>query len=199
MYSAEPITDGNDFEKTKEFILKKLNSELSEHLKYHNVDHILDVYHTAVQYAKSEGIKEEDTMLLKTAALFHDAGFIVQSEGHEKISCDIAAQYLPGFGYSKKQIDKIKGMIMATKIPQSPNNHLEQILADADLDYLGRDDFEKISERLFQELDIKNRNDWNKIQISFFGNHSYFTDTAKKSRDVKKQENLEKIKEQTQF
>ena len=40
---------------------------------------------------------------------------------------------------------------MATKVPQSPKNHLEEILCDCDLDYLGRDDFEKISNNLFSE------------------------------------------------
>ena len=88
---------------------------------------------------------------------------------------------------------------MATKIPQSPKNHLEEILADADLDYLGRDDFEKISERLFQELALNDRNEWNKIQISFFEKHNYFTDSAKRMRNEKKQENLEKIKAQTKL
>jgi len=90
-------------------------------------------------------------------------------------------------------------MIMATKIPQTPLNHLEQIMADADLDYLGRDDFQVISDRLFQELEIPDKNKWNKIQIAFFEKHSYFTESAKRLRNDKKQENLAKIKAQTQF
>lgn len=199
MYSAGRQTESSVFEKTKEFILNKLESELSDDLNYHNINHTLDVYRISTKLAKSEGISEEDTMLLKTASLFHDAGFILKAEGHEKISCAIVDRHLPDFGYSNEQIAKIKGMIMATKIPQCPKNHLEQILADADLDYLGRTDFEEISERLFQELGIKNRNDWNKIQINFFESHSYFTASAKNSRNDKKHENLEKIKNQTHF
>lgn len=200
MYFAEHKQKTSmNFEKAKEFILEKLENELPKHLKYHNIEHILDVYQASVKYAELEGINIEDTTLLKTASLFHDSGFIVQAEGHEQISCDITQQHLPDFGYTQEQIDKIKGMIMATKIPQSPANHLEEILADSDLDYLGRDDFEQISERLFEELGLTDRNQWNKIQISFFEKHSYFTESAKRLRKEKKQQNLEKIIAQTQL
>ena len=138
--------------------------------------------------------------MLKVAALFHDSGFIVKADGHELISCGFAEEYLPDFGYSFNQIEKIKGMIMATRIPQTPKNHLEQILADADLDYLGRSDFEEISNGLFEELKAENKiadiDSWNKIQVSFFEKHSYFTESAKRLRNAKKQENLQLIKSQ---
>lgn len=55
--------------------------------------------------------------------------------GHEFEGCLIARTALPGFGYTGEDI-MICGMIMATKIPQSPTNILEEIICDADLDYL---------------------------------------------------------------
>lgn len=76
-----------------------------------------------MRYSKLEGISTENTELLKIAALFHDSGFIVKADGHELISCGFAEEYLPDFGYSFNQIEKIKGMIMATRIPQTPKNH----------------------------------------------------------------------------
>lgn len=200
MYFAELKEESVNFEKAKDFILNKQKQELPKHLHYHNVNHILDVYDAVMRYAKLEGISAEDTELLKAAALFHDSGFIVQAEGHEEISCGFAEKHLPDFGYNQEQIEKIKGIIMATRIPQSPNNHLEQIMADADLDYLGRNDFEEISIGLFEELKAENKitdlNSWNKIQVSFFEKHSYFTESAKRLRNSKKQENLEHIKSQ---
>lgn len=200
MYFAEIKEESVNLERAKEFILNKLTQELPKHLHYHNISHILDVYDAAMRYAKLEGISAEDTQLLKVAALFHDSGFIVKAEGHELISCKFAEEYLPDFGYSFNQIEKIKGMIMATRIPQAPKNHLEQILADADLDYLGRTDFEEISNGLFEELKAENKisdlNAWNKIQVSFFEKHSYFTESAKRLRNEKKKINLEHIKSQ---
>lgn len=184
------------FDETKDFILDKLQKELPEHLKYHSVDHTLDVYRMTIQYAEMEGVDEQNTELLKIASLFHDSGFIVQPKDHEKISCGIAQEHLPRFGYSQEQIDKIKGMIMATRIPQTPMNHSEEILADADLDYLGREDFEPISNKLYEELGLSDKNEWNKIQVSFFENHGYFTESARRLRAEKKQQNLRKIMEQ---
>jgi len=101
-------------------------------------------------------------------------------------------------GYSEEQSEKIKGMIMATKIPQTPKNHLEEILADADLDYLGRDDFFVIGDKLFEELAIfgivNSDRDCNLLQEKFLESHHYFTETAIKNRKQKKQENLNIIK-----
>ena len=89
-------------------------------------------------------------------------------------------------------------MIMATKIPQSPKNKLEKIICDADLDYLGRDDFEVISNNLYTEfLDfgiVKDHNDWMQKQIGFLEFHLYFTKSSQQLRQPKKMERLTKIK-----
>ncbi|MBX2930535.1 MAG: HD domain-containing protein [Chitinophagaceae bacterium] len=182
----------------QKFILDKLKKELPKHLSYHSVSHIKDVFNSCKIIAKGEGVKGEDLKLLLTAALFHDSGFVIQQKDHERISCEIAQKHLPDFGYSNQQIEQICGMIMATKIPQTPHNKLEEILADSDLDYLGRDDFFLISNKLFDELSfygiISTEDEWNRIQIRFLENHHYFTDTAIKLRKAKKDYHLNKIK-----
>lgn len=186
------------FSHAKKFILKKLKTDLPQHLSYHSVEHVKDVYDAARKIGKSEGVKGEEMKLLLTAALFHDSGFIKGPKEHEKVSCEIARKHLPDFGYDTGQIDKICGMIMATRIPQTPTNHLEQILADADLDYLGRDDFWKIGNKLFDELSvygmIHDENEWNRLQIRFLENHNYFTETALSTRKEKKESYLAEIK-----
>lgn len=187
-----------DYKSIEKIILQKLRQDLPQHLSYHSVAHVLDVIAAAEKIAASENIDREDFMLLKTAALFHDSGFLFGSKDHEQKSCEIAQEYLPNYGYSQAQIDKIKGMIMATKIPQMPQNHLEQILADADLDYLGRDDFFTIGDKLYDELSmfgiINTERDWNILQERFLENHSYHTATAISTRNEKKLENLQIIK-----
>ena len=189
-----------DFKQAKDFILAKQQEELAPQLTYHNTAHILDVYDAVCSHIEAAGITGDDAVLLQTAALFHDSGFIVQALGHEEISCSFAKQYLPGFGYSPSQIDVICGMIRATKIPQSPKTVLEEILADADLDYLGRNDFRAISDGLFAELKhtgvVADEEAWNRMQVRFFESHHYFTANAKAWRDTKKQENLQTIKNQ---
>jgi uncharacterized protein len=186
------------FEAAKDFILSKQKSELPSHLFYHSITHINDVYSAAEQIAKGEGIDGEELLLLLTAVVFHDSGFLVQQKDHEMISAEMARTILPDFGYNANQIEVVCGMILATKVPQKPNNHLEQIICDADLDYLGRDDFYTIGNKLFTELSlygiIRTEEEWNHLQVKFLENHSYFTKTAIQLRQAGKDAHLNEIK-----
>jgi uncharacterized protein len=185
--------------KAGNFILRKLERELPGNLYYHTVDHVNDVRNAAQEMGKSEGISNDEMRLLVTAVLFHDAGFITGPINHEEKSCQISKQYLPDYNYSGDDIEKICGMIMATKIPQSPKNHLEEIICDADLDYLGRDDFFDTGSKLFREFKefgiVSSENDWNNLQVKFLEQHHYFTKTALRSRQDKKMEHLCAIKQ----
>lgn len=186
-----------DYIKAKEFIVHKLEKELPKYLTYHSLQHVMDVLHSVDDIASNEEVIGEDLVLLHTAALYHDCGFTVQAKDHEEIGCQIAQKVLPGFNYSPHQIQKICGMIMATKIPQTPHNLLEQIIADADLDYLGRDDFYDIGATLFLELKhsniVQTESQWNEIQIKFLQQHNYFTQTSLKNRNPKKQQYLAEL------
>ncbi len=184
------------FEQAGNFILDKLESELRPDLYYHNAAHTRDVYSAAERIGKGEHICDYDMTLLLTAACYHDSGFLRVAKGHETESCAIAKQALPDFGFSAEDIEKICGMIMATRIPQSPKNHLEEILADADLDYLGRDDFFTIGDKMYKELGLGHRDEWNEMQLKFLERHRYFTQTALDLRDAKKKKHLEQIRKQ---
>jgi uncharacterized protein len=180
------------FKRAGKFILNKLRNELPAHLSYHGIDHAMDVYGAAERIAKEKGISNHETKLLLTAALFHDSGFINTRDGHEAESCRIASQYLLQFGYQPIEIELICDMIMATRIPQSPRTYLEEILGDADLDYLGRDDFFELSNRLFVELKseglISDEEEWNRQQVQFMTDHRYHTTASVKLRQPKKEE-----------
>ena len=186
------------FEQLKKFILNKLRDELPAHLTYHNIDHTVDVVQAADLLATAENITTADKGLLAAAALLHDTGFLTGRQNHEESSCNIARYYLPGYGYSAAEIDIICSLIAATRLPQSPNSHLAEILCDADLDYLGRDDFFILSERLFTELQaediVKDEEEWNRQQADFIGEHRYFTETSKKLRQAKMEEYTKEIK-----
>lgn len=183
----------------EKFVIEKLNNELPKNLYYHSKAHVMDVMEAALMYAKAEKITPYETDLLKTAVYFHDLGFTVQSRDHEEIGCKIARETLPAFEYGQAEIDSICGMIMATKIPQSPKNKLEEIIADADLDYLGRDDFWEIGMELYKELKengiLNDKKEWNLLQLTFLSGHHYFTTTAKKIREKKKNEHTEQIRQ----
>ena len=191
------------FKSIKLPILKRLENELDPRLGYHNLSHTLDVLEQAEVIAKQEKISDEhDILLLKTAAVFHDSGFLMVYKNHEEKSCEIALESLKNI-FSEDDIKKICGMIMATKIPQTPHNLLEQIICDADLDYLGRNDFEPISQNLYKEFIafkiIPEDIIWDHIQIKFFESHHYFTGTSFSKRNGKKLKHLDILKERSNW
>lgn len=197
MSSSATKTSAHQFEQTYELIINKLESGLSENLSYHTVEHTKDVL-SAVEYLCSkEKVSESDTELLKVAALFHDSGFLKGYDNHEELSCEVAKEMLPLLDYSNNEVEKICELIMVTKLPQKPQNHLEEIICDADLFYLGSDNYFEGAEHLFKEFKfagkIKEDSEWNKIQIDFLKKHRYFTLTAVKERDQKKKDNLQQV------
>ncbi|MEJ7822806.1 MAG: YitT family protein [Chitinophagaceae bacterium] len=186
-----------EYQKVYTFIIDRLEKELPSSLSYHNVQHTKDVV-DAVQYiCESEKISGNDTELVLTAAAFHDTGFLKGYENHEASSCDIARDVLPKFNYDKDEVEKICKLISVTKLPQTPVNHLQEILCDADLFYLGSDKYFEGAEQLHHEFKeagkIDDNIDWNKVQIDFLKKHRYFTLTAIKERDKKKKENFQHL------
>lgn len=187
------MTDA-EFGKLKHKILDQLEEQLDGDLTYHNALHTADVLEKAVQIARQEGITEkEELMLLKIAALFHDNGFLYTYTDHEERSCIIMRAQMQEF-FNEAALEKICGMIMATKIPQAPKTHLEEIICDADLDYLGREDFEPISNALRLEFlahgIVKDNREWEEKQVRFFEQHRYFTATSNNYRNAGKQQRL---------
>ncbi|MEM1319152.1 MAG: HD domain-containing protein [Bacteroidota bacterium] len=187
-----------NYQAAKEYILKRLKEELSDQLYYHGIHHTLDVLAVTEELCTAESVKERERVLLRTAALYHDCGFLVSNQEHERRGCEIAQEVLPTLGYDEQAINQICGMIMATKIPQSPQTLLEEIICDADLDYLGREDFYPIGNTLFEELKafkvLSDEESWNRIQVNFLENHHFFTATNITRRSPQKAVYLEELK-----
>ena len=182
------------FEQAYSFLMNKLEEGLSKKLEYHNAQHTKDVIESVKYLCKKENINEYDTLIVSTAALFHDSGFLEAVDNHEEISCSIAVKYLPQFDYSEIEISRICDLIMATKMPQMPGDELSNILCDADLLYIGTGKYYQIAENLFKELKhlglVKNWNEWRQKQIDFLQSHHYFTQSANEEFTSKKTHNL---------
>jgi predicted metal-dependent HD superfamily phosphohydrolase len=186
------------FSAAEALIVSELRHHLSPTLYYHGLHHTLDVAAVAAELAAAEGVTDaESLLLLRTAALYHDAGFLHAYQGHEAAGCELVRATLPGFGFQVGQVEQVCAMIMATRYPQEPRSHLDRILCDADLDYLGRPDFESISTSLYHELTarqlIASQYAWFQLQASFLGHHCYWTATALARRAPAKQARLAHI------
>ena len=186
------------FEKVYSFLMEKLEKDLPNFLHYHSAEHTKDVLASAEMIAQSEMISGDDLTIVKTAALFHDSGFLETYSDHEEISCDMARKWLPQFGYNKEEIEQICQLILATKIPQNPQNKLAEIICDADLYYLGTDKYFPGADKLYKELHeaglVKSREEWGKVEIKFVEAHHYFTPTAQKKLNARLKETVLQIK-----
>jgi uncharacterized protein len=182
-------------------VLECLQKKLSPLLVYHHWKHTQYVVEIAEYIAIQEHCTETEILLIKTAALFHDAGFInTLNEGHEEESIRIAEKMLPNYGYAQNEVVQVTDMIKATLIPQKPKNKLECIMADADLEYLGTDNFKYFGTKLFQELKHYNPKltlkQWNDIQIDFLQSHFYHTNYCISNRTSVKEKNLKLLVQQ---
>lgn len=186
------------YEKVYNYLIDQLEQGLPTWLTYHNVSHTKNVIDAAVHLATTEGIQGEDLTVLKTAALFHDVGFLENHLKHEELSCKFARSILPDYEYNDEQIELICSLIMATKLPQSPKEELAKYLCDADLYYLGTDEYDSYADNLYAEFlksgFVKSESEWLIKQADFLATHNYFTSTARKERDNLKRTVMNKIK-----
>ncbi len=184
-----------DYRAAHDYITGRLKEELHPSLTYHCLDHTLDVTEATLRIAGSEKAGERETLLLLTAAVYHDSGMMVRYQDHETASAGLASETLPQFGYSADEIGEVNKLIMVTRLPQRPSTPSEMIICDADLDYLGRDDYFLRAFQLQYEwnrfgilkTDLKQ---WLRIQVGFLSDHHYFTRSASGQREETKQKHL---------
>lgn len=192
-----PIFHNLKFTEATTHILNRLETELPPNLYYHGPHHTKDVLEVASSLADQHHLSQYDKEIIVTAAAFHDCGFLFVYRGHEERGCEIARETLPQFDYSIEDIDKICNLIMATKVPTAAKNLFEEIICDADLDYLGRTDFDTISDSLFKEFSehniVSDELSWYKLQKSFLSSHHFYNEFSKASREETKQKNLRDI------
>lgn len=187
-----------DFIGAKDYMLQELGSKLPANLTYHGLWHTENVFKAALEFSKYYDLQGEDKVVLETAALYHDCGFLKVYRNHEEAGCEIAAEILPSFGYDKHLIGLIKELIMATKLPQTPRRFLSELICDADLDYIGGDDYERIATLLYEEFCeyhiVSTELQWYEMQVGFLEHHTFFSDFSRKHRTEGKMKNLENVK-----
>jgi len=178
-------------------ILDELKEKLAPSLSYHSYKHTIDVANVCDTYIKTYKIDDAMSKLIRIAAVSHDFGYTVSSKDHEERSITLIEPMLKPI-LTKEEIDIVNGMIRATKVPQQPKTFYDKILADADLDYLGRNDYDELSENLHKELlhfgVLKTEREWLDLQINFLENHEYHTLFGKWNRRNLKLRKLKELK-----
>ena len=169
-------------------------------LYYHHYDHALSVMDRAVYLWEKEWVSDRELEILAIAGLFHDTGFVIQYDDNEVIGAKIAQNYLRTILYPEEDIKIVQSIIIATEPDWQPQSLLEQIIKDADMDNLWREDFFDISDRLKQEREtiqnIKIKDpDWHHASLDVIEWHKFYTPTQIRERNAKLQKNTQKLKE----
>ena len=179
-------------EQTRE-LLVRLPPIFLYHHSGHTLDSELGVASMANKISLLEKISYQERELIVTAAYLHDLGYLEQHHKNEAIGARMAGEILPGFGYTANEITEVGNMILATEVPTNPKNHLQEILCDADVDNLGRDDFFVQNENLRREIGIENKIAWYKGSIHFLEGHRFYTPSSRALRDEGKLRNLQEL------
>ncbi len=185
------------------FIRSYYASVQDERLMYHNLGHAERVVAAAKQIADHYQLNELDYFIVITAGWFHDIGYFIDPREHEARGQEKAAAFLKEKGVDDETIAAVGNSILATKMPQSPHNLLEQIVCDADLFNLGTDYFEDTNKILRKETEALKgvkitKEQWRQGAISLLENHHYHTDYCQVLLNDQKARNLEKLKRKSE-
>ncbi|GGA91171.1 MULTISPECIES: Pycsar system effector family protein [Mucilaginibacter] len=185
-------------EQVKQYAISYFDVHHDPDLIYHNLRHTKDVVAAATQIANHYQLSDEDFFVVISASWFHDTGYFTDKKDHESKSVALATHFLKQHKVEQAVIDKVSGCILATKMPQSPADLLQQIICDADLFHLGTDDFRDKNKLLRKEMEAIKKHDidkdeWRNYNIEFLQGHEYYTDYCRLLLNDQKHKNLQKL------
>ncbi len=170
---------------------------------YHNLSHTAAVVQAATQMASHFALNEEDFFVVITAAWFHDIGYFLDAKNHEKAGAQAVASFLEQQQIDKQIIKKIEKCILATRLPQRPENLIEQIVCDADLFHFGTEEFPDKNKLMRKEFNAFrenkiNKEEWRLSTIQLLESHQYHTEFAKLLLNKTKQDHLADLKNKSE-
>ncbi|TGE27353.1 Pycsar system effector family protein [Hymenobacter metallicola] len=191
-------TKAEIIKKAKAHITTLFEEKLPKPLVYHSFKHTATTVKEAKALGEATELSPEDLEALVLAAWFHDAGYTEVYDGHEYRSMELAEQWLQAQGYPADRVAVVKDIIRATHRDETPKTELQQLLVDADMSSMGREEFFANGELLRAEWETVlgksyDSVEWAETQLDFLLSSKFLTDAAK---DRYKEQFKENIKEQ---
>ncbi|MRG47893.1 HD domain-containing protein [Chitinophaga sp. SYP-B3965] len=184
----------------KVYVTQQFEQRPDPVLVYHNMAHTQQVVQAAEQIAAYYRLTDADHLVVLLAAWFHDVGYILGARAeHEQAGANAAREFIALQQLPESVALAVEGCILATRIPQAPNNLLEQIVCDADLFHLGSKEFSKRNKLLRAEAELAGKQEisgleWTISTINFLEAHKYHTAYSQTLLKQQKEENLERLK-----
>ena len=187
------------YAKVESYARDVLANQLPEDYTYHDLAHTEQVVDMVEKIGKSLELEYSEILLLKTAAWFHDLGYIKTYIGHEDESMKLACEYLANNGAPLEVCDHVVALIEATKLDQEPRTTLEKVMKDADLSNLATQDALENSQKIRHEWKVFCNRDfsdtgWQEFNYNFFKNYEYYTAYGKDNFEPQKAEHVRKLK-----
>ncbi len=169
-------------------------------LTYHNIVHIEGVAQAATALADKAGLPPIERDALITAAWFHDLGMDMGANGHELRSAELAIAFLASENAPQTMMDRVRGLILATRLTSHAGDPLEQLMRDADMAHLASENFPSTIKHLREEREaisgepMKKRK-WLEENVAFLERTGYGSAEARALWDEGKAKNLAWLKE----
>jgi len=178
------------------YVASYFKEHCSQDFLYHNYQHTASVVAAAAELCTHYQLSDQKVFIVKIAALFHDLGYLDDSNNHEAASMSLATKFLSQHQADPAVTEQVIACIEATKMPQKPQNLLQQIVCDADLSHFSTDSFADKSKQLRKETQTRcgfaiSKEAWRHQTINLLQRHQFHTSYAREHWNLKKMENLE--------
>ena len=185
------------------YVRRHFSRHMPAHMVFHDLEHTLQVTRGALAIGRAEGLSKEDLAAVELAALFHDTGYAVVYKGHEVESERLAEAFLRSKGCTLALVNKVRGLIRATRLGTRPRTPLQRVLCDADSAKAGQADFDARSELLRRELEVVtskklDKREWAGENLRYLEQHSFHTKYARDRYGAQKAINLDRLRERLQ-
>lgn len=179
----------------EKWVLRFLEDNLSTHLRFHNVEHTIDVVAATRKICEVMEMDFHSTEMITAAAWFHDCGYAKVYAGHEEVSMEIAREFLYQLHGDENTIAIIIDCIAATKFPQQPNGLRQAILCDADMFHFTRVGYPAYAAALRYEFEyyLGNRytdSEWIIFNCVTLADHTYSTSFGRQVLSAFKEVNI---------
>jgi len=186
--------------KCEEFVKDHFAKNIDSKYTFHSFAHTRRTAKNVVLLGEKSFLSATDLEIIVLAAWLHDCGISDLYEGHEDKSMEIAKRFLEGQNYPPENIEKVIGCINSTKTENKPGNLLENILHDANLIHLGKNNYFKRNKELFKEWknisgkSLSNEK-WIKLNIQFISENDFETEYAREKFGDQRLINLSTLQE----
>lgn len=185
---------------TEAYVTDFFARSISSEYVFHDLDHTVQTVAAASIIGEGFHLDERDLLLLQLATWFHDTGYSEGPKDHEERSILNAQQFLQG-KISESELATVIACIRSTKVPQQPQNRLEEIICDADLSHLGMESYWDRTGKLRQEFilarkTVMSEQDWVDFELNFLLSHEYHTAVAQQLFGKRKSKHVKQLVKQ---